>query len=215
MAHVVCSFHYKSYISLWVHRLVCSKNAHNHLLVWTYREQCTIFVWMCMQSEHYHGPVFKHKLPSSSWFNLYKLMFKTRQCVTVSRHSSLLLFFGLSFEFFLLIFFFRLPVCEWPSALLQLNFWSLVSIQGVFQLETLLLIWPLDLNCSFAIHDSISVWYFARRNSVQKSFNLNIHVKLQKTSETPKSFENNILSCAIESALEIKIMQFFITAVTC
>ena len=42
-------------------------------------------------------------------------------------------------------------------------------------------------------------------------------VKFQKTSETSKSFENNILSRAIQSIFEINIAQFFITvvAVTC
>ena len=52
-----------------------------------------------------------------------------------------------------------------------------------------------------------------RRDCVHKTFNLNICVKLQKTSETSKSFENNILSCAIQTAFEINIEQFFITVV--
>ena len=52
------------------------------------------------------------------------------------------------------------------------------------------------------------------RDCVHKSFDLNILcVKLQKTSETSKSFENNILSRAIQSAFEINIAQFFITVV--
>ena len=42
---------------------------------------------------------------------------------------------------------------------------------------------------------------------------MNICVKLQKTSETSKSYENNILSCAIHTAFEINIAQFFITVV--
>ena len=52
-----------------------------------------------------------------------------------------------------------------------------------------------------------------RRDCVHKTFNLNICVKLQKTSETSKSFENNILSRAIQTAFEINIKQFFITVV--
>ena len=52
-----------------------------------------------------------------------------------------------------------------------------------------------------------------RRDCVHKTFNLNICVKLQKTSETSKSFENNILSRAIQTAFEINIVQFFITVV--
>ena len=52
-----------------------------------------------------------------------------------------------------------------------------------------------------------------RRDCVHKTFNLNICVKLQKTSETSKSFENNILSRAIQTAFEINIKQFFNTVV--
>ena len=50
-------------------------------------------------------------------------------------------------------FFFRLPVCECPSALSQLNFWSSVSTVRV------LFHWKhcLYLNCCFAIRDSFSV----------------------------------------------------------
>ena len=62
-------------------------------------------------------------------------------CVNkVLRHFLLLSFYGLSFEFNLLIFF-QLPVSECPSALSQLNFWSSLGLysQGVFfLLETLL-----------------------------------------------------------------------------
>ena len=36
-----------------------------------------------------------------------------------------------------------------------------------------------------------------------------MHVKFQKTSETSKSFENNILSRAIQSAFEIKSRAIF------
>ena len=54
---------------------------------------------------------------------------------------------------------------------------------------------------------------FMRSDCVHKSFNLNIHVKFQKTSKTSKSFENNILSRATKSAFEINIAQFFITVV--
>ena len=52
-----------------------------------------------------------------------------------------------------------------------------------------------------------------RRDCIHKSFDLNVHVKLQNTSETSKRFENNILSGAIQSAFEINIAQFFITVV--
>ena len=62
MVHNVCSFYYKSYISLWVHGPVRPKNAHNHLSVWTHRE------WCIMRSEHCRGSVFKHEFPSSTWF---------------------------------------------------------------------------------------------------------------------------------------------------
>ena len=56
-----------------------------------------------------------------------------------------------------------------------------------------------------------------RWDCAHKSFDLNIHVKFQKTFKTSKSFENNILSRAKQSASEINIIQFFITvvAVTC
>ena len=48
-----------------------------------------------------------------------------------------------------------------------------------------------------------------RRDCGNKSFDLNIHVKFQKTSETSKSFQNNILSRAIQSAFEINIARNF------
>ena len=185
MAHVVCSFHYKSYISLWVHRLVCSKNNHNHLLVWTYQEQCT-FLYGCVCGVSTTMVQFSNiNFPLQLDSTLYKLIF---YFVTVCKQSQGTPHCFCSSACLLnstCWFFFRLPVCEWPSALLQLNFWSLVSNQGIFLLETLPLIWPLDLNCSLAIHNNISVWHFVRRNSVQKSFDLNIHVKLPKTSEMP------------------------------
>ena len=69
------------------------------------------------------------------------------------------LFLPLVFWIQLADFFFRLPVCECPSALSQLNFWSSVFTVRVF------FRWKhcLYLNCCFAIRDSISVWYFALR----------------------------------------------------
>ena len=45
---------------------------------------------------------------------------------------------------------------------------------------------------------------FMRRDCGNKSFDLNMHVKFQKTSETSKSFENNILPRAIQSAFETR-----------
>ena len=78
-----------------------------------------------------------------------------QQCVNkVSRRFSLPLFLLLVFRVQLAdIFFFRLPVCECPSALSQLNFWSSVSTVRV------LFHWKhcLYLNCCFAIRDSFSV----------------------------------------------------------
>ena len=71
-----------------------------------------------------------------------------------------------------------------------------------------------DLHLRLIFHPLL----FMTRDCGNKSFDLNIHVKFQKTSETSKSFENNILSHAIQSAFEINIARnFFITvvAVTC
>ena len=45
---------------------------------------------------------------------------------------------------------------------------------------------------------------FMRRDCGNKSFDLNMHVKFQKTSETSKSFENNILPRAIQSGFETR-----------
>ena len=99
---------------------------------------------------------------------------------------------------------FWLPVCECLSALSQLNVWLSVStVRGCFftwNFTCNLTSW-LELLFS-QIHNSITVWCFAlcfflRRDCVHKSFNFNIHLRLQKTSETSKSFENNILSRAI------------------
>ena len=39
---------------------------------------------------------------------------------------------------------------------------------------------------------------FLRRDCRHKSLDFNIHLRLQKTSETSKSLENNILCCAID-----------------
>ena len=88
----------------------------------------------------------------------------------VSRHFLLLLFFSLSFEFYLPIFL-QLPVCECPSALLQLNVRSSVSTVRVFFFAGNLTFWPELL--SFAIRDCISVWYFAlQRDCAHKSLDL-------------------------------------------
>ena len=43
-----------------------------------------------------------------------------------------------------------------------------------------------------------STFLFLRRDCGHKSFDFNIHLRLKKTLEMPKSFENNILSCAID-----------------
>ena len=67
-----------------------------------------------------------------------------------------------------------------------------VYSQGVFfagNFTCNLTFWPELL--SFAIRDCISVWYFAlQRDCAHKS---SIWVKFQKTSETSKTFENNII----------------------
>ena len=120
----------------------------------------------------------------------------------------MLLFFGLSSKFYLAVCFW-LPVCECPSAveLLVIS----VYIQGVFfLLETLLVIWPLDLKLllflPYAIASPFDIsplrFLWDVKCSIHKSYDLNIQVKLKKTSETSKSFENSIQSCAIQSAFE-------------
>ena len=145
---------------------------------------------------------FKNSRLSTDSRKLQTLALNTRRCVNkVSRHFSLLLFWSLSFEFYLLIFFDNLPVWECLSALSQLNVRSSVSTysQGVFfagNCTCNLTFWPELL--SFAICDCISVWYFTLQHDCpHKSFDLSIRVKLQKTLETSKSFENNkiIVSC--------------------
>ena len=116
-------------------------------------------------------------------------MFDQRCVNTVSGRFWLLLFLRFVFRIQLANIFFRLRVCECPLALWQLNFWSLVStVRVLFRWKHFLY-----LNSCFATRNSISVRYFAlrffvRRDCVHKSFDLTIHVKLQKTSETSKSF---------------------------
>ena len=110
----------------------------------------------------------------------------------VSRHFLLLLFFSLSFEFYLPIFCNCLFVnvhqhyCSWMYGhrCLQSGFF--------FSLETLLVIWPFDLNCSvlqYAIASQFDISPF----NVTVHIKVSIWVKLQKTSETSKTFENNII----------------------
>ena len=146
-------------------------------------------------------------------------MFDQRCVNTVSGRFWLLLFLRFVFRIQLANIFFRLRVCECPLALWQLNFWSLVStVRVLFRWKHFLY-----LNSCFATRNSISVRYFAlrffvRRDCVHKSFDLTIHVKLQKTSETSKSFWALKAIYSLGNAIRSwNIPQFFITvvAVTC
>ena len=132
-------------------------------------------------------------------------MLNTQWCVTtVSRRFSLLLFFSLSFKFYLSIFFDCLFVNVYQHYPSWMSGYRCLQSEGVFftwNFTCNLTSW-LELLFS-QIHNSITVWCFAlcfflRRDCVHKSFNFNIHLRLQKTSETSKSLENNILCHAID-----------------
>ena len=108
--------------------------------------------------------------------------------------KALLVAFVLQLVFWILLAnFLWLPVWECPSALLQLNVQSSVStVRVFFLLETLLAIWPFDLNCSvlqYAIASQFDISPF----NVTVHIKVSIWVKFQKTSETSKTFENNII----------------------
>ena len=127
-------------------------------------------------------------------------MLNTQRCVNkVSRPILLLLFFSLSFEFYLPIFFDCLFVNVYQHYPSWMSGYQCPQSKGVFftwNFTCNLTSW-LELLFS-QIHNSITVWCFAlcfflRRDCVHKSFNFNIHLRLQKTSETSKSFENNII----------------------
>ena len=131
-------------------------------------------------------------------------MLNTQRWVNkVSRPILLLLFFSLSFEFYLPIFFDCLFVNVYQ------HYPSWMSGYQCPQSKVVFFTWNFTCNLTSwlellfsQIHNSITVWCFAlcfflRHDCVHKSFNFNIHLRLQKTSETSKSFENNILSRAI------------------
>ena len=57
---------------------------------------------------------------------------------------------------------------------------------------------PLLLLLLLLLLFDVSHFAFLRRDRRHKSFDFNIHLRLQKTSETSKSLENNILCLAID-----------------
>ena len=128
-------------------------------------------------------------------------MFDQRCVNKVSRRFSLLLFLRLVFRVSLPFFFLQLPVCECPSALSQLNFWSLVYMVRVsFRWKHCL-----NLNCCFAIHDSISVWYFALRFLWEEIEYIKVSIWIY-TCKASENFRNlQELSVSFESNIYIYI----------
>jgi len=100
--------------------------------------------------------------------------------------------------------------CLFVNVHWQLNCWSSVSTFRVFfsagNFTCNLTAWPELLFLPYAIASPFDIsplrFLWDVKCSIHKSFDLNIHVKLKKTSETSKSFENSIQSCAIQSAFE-------------
>ena len=133
-------------------------------------------------------------------------MLNTRRCVNkVPRRFSLLSNFNHRYFF---------PIaCLWMS--IGINAVECLII-GVYSLKVfffagnfILLFDLLTRIAFFAICDSISLWYFA----LCFLWDVIAYIKVSKTSETSRSFENKILSRAIQSAFEINIAQVFITVV--
>ena len=112
-----------------------------------------------------------------------------QQCVNnVSRCFSLLLFLWLVFQIQLADIFFQLPVCECPLALSQLNFWWSVSIVSVFFVGNIACTWIAVSQFGIASQFDILPFAFCETWLWTWRFDLNIHIKLQKTSETSKRF---------------------------
>ena len=114
-------------------------------------------------------------------------MFDQRRVNKVSRRFSLLLFLWLVFQIQLAYIF--SIACLWMSiGIITVEF----LVIGVY--SQCVFCWKhcLYLNCCFTIRNSISVWYFpfafCETWLWTWRFDLNIHIKLQKTSETSKRF---------------------------
>ena len=137
-----------------------------------------------------------------------KWQLNTRWCVNKALVAFVL---WLVFRILLASFFFT--ACLWMfigSWILELNCWSSASTVRVFfsawnftsnltTLPELMFSWY-AIASQFDILPLLFLWDV--KSCVHKSFDLNIYVKLKKTLETSKSFENNIQSCAIQSTFE-------------
>ena len=108
-------------------------------------------------------------------------MFDQRRVNKVSRRFSLLLFLWLVFQIQLADIFFQLPVCECPLALSQLNFWWSVSIVRVFFVGNIACTWIAVWRFGIASQFDISPFAFCETWLWTWRFDLNIHIKLQKT----------------------------------
>ena len=134
-------------------------------------------------------------------------MFNQRRVNKVSRRFSLLLFLWLVFQIQLADIFFQLPVCECPLALSQLNFWSSVSIVRVFFVGNIACTWIAVSWFGIASQFDISPFAFCETWLWTWRFDLNIHIKLQKT----ELWKQYIDSC---NAIRFwNIAQFVITVV--